>query len=216
MCCFSEPLCTRVACISERLLRKGFVTKCELSDLLDALPSDQKFASNRGRCIDTTKTWTTGVYRLSERPGLRRNTYAYPRTTRLLASLVSAVFPGCAFSSVGLFKNLKTSPHRDVNNSQGVPNLLVPCSDFTGGSVKVYTSDASEDPVFLDVSRRPVKLDASEVHSTEDWKGDRLLLVAFHVQGACSLRGMDTQLRGKLGLQLEGASSQAQFCRSRL
>ncbi|CAE7510495.1 unnamed protein product [Symbiodinium necroappetens] len=195
----------KAECISERLLRKGFVTKCELADLLDALPSDQKFASKRGQCIETTKTWTTGVYLFSEKPGLRRNTHAYPRTTRLLASLVSAVFPGCAFSSVGMFKNLKTSPHRDVNNSQGVPNLLVPCSDFTGGSVKVYDSDASEAPAFLDVSKGPVKLDASKVHSTEDWNGDRLLLVAFHVQGACSLRGMDAKTCGRLGLQLDVA-----------
>ena len=196
----------KAECISERLLRKGFVTKSELSELLDALPSDKKFASNRGHCIETTKTWTTGVYRFSEKPGLRTNTHAYPRTTRLFAALVTAVFPGCAFSSVGLFKNLKTSPHRDVNNSPGVPNLLVPCSDFTGGSVKVCDSDTSKEPAFLDVSKRPVKLDASKVHSTEDWNGDRLLLVAFHVQGACSLRGMDAKTCGRLGLQLEVAS----------
>ena len=49
----------KAECISERLLRKGFVTKCQLSELLDALPSDKKFASNRGQCIETTKTWTT-------------------------------------------------------------------------------------------------------------------------------------------------------------
>ena len=196
----------KAECISERLLRRGFVTKCELSDLLDALPSDKKFASNRGQCVDTTKTWTTGAYRFSEAIGLRTNTHAYPRTTRLLSSLVTAVFPGCAFSSVGLFKNLKTAPHRDVNNSQGVPNLLVPCSDFTNGSVKVYDSGDSEEPTFLDVSKRPAKLDASKVHSTEDWKGDRLLLVAFHVQGAGSLRGMDARTCGRLGLQLEVTS----------
>ena len=196
----------KAECISERLLRRGFVTKCELSELLDALPSDKKFASNRGQCIDTTETWTTGVYRFSEKPGLRTNMHAYPRTTRLLSSLVAAVFRGCAFSSVGLFKNLKTSPHRDVNNSQGVPNLLVPCSDFTGGSVKVYDSDDSKEPTFLDVSKRPAKLDASKVHPTEDWNGDRLLLVAFHVQGACSLRDMDAKTCSRLGLQLEVAS----------
>ena len=109
----------KAECISERLLRKGFVTKCELSELLDALPSDKKFASKRGQCIETTKTWTTGVYRFSEKPALRTNMHAYPRTTRLLASLVTAVFPGCAFSSVGLFKNLKTSPHREVNKLPG-------------------------------------------------------------------------------------------------
>ena len=79
---------------------------------------------------------------------------------RLLASLVTAVF---AFSSVGLFKNLKTSLHRDVNNSQGVPNILVPCSDFSGGSVKVSASDSSEDPVFLE-SLRSARHRRSSMH----------------------------------------------------
>ena len=100
----------KAECISDRLLQKGRVTKHDVAVLLDALPSDQKFAANRGVCVDSTKTWTSGVFHFSGEAGLRTNFTAYPRTTALLTALVRAVFPGCLFSSVGLFKNLKTSP----------------------------------------------------------------------------------------------------------
>ena len=183
----------KAECISDRLLQKGRVTKRDITLLLDALPSDQKFAANRGVCVDSTKTWTSGVFHFSGEAGLRTNFSAYPRTTALLTALVRAVFPGSLFSSVGLFKNLKTSPHRDINNTPGVPNLLVPCSDFLRGSVKVQPDDSHDSEISLDVCRRPAKLDASRIHFTEDWDGDRILLVAFHVKGSELMPRTDLQ-----------------------
>ena len=190
----------KAECISDRLLHR--VTKHDVAVLLDALPSDQKFAANRGVCLESTKTWTSGVFHFSGEAGLRTNFTAYPRTTALLTALVRAVFPGCRFSSVGLLKNLKTSP---------VPNLLVPCSDFLRGSVKVQPDDSHHSEISLDVCRQPAKLDASHVHFTEDWEGDRILLVAFHVKGSERMSQMDLQRCFDLGHELR---HWAQCCRA--
>ncbi|CAE7194784.1 unnamed protein product [Symbiodinium sp. CCMP2592] len=129
----------KAECLSERCFQKGFITKSELSMLLDVLPTDRKFAKSRGDCLDSTKTWTSGAFHFSGQ----------------------------------------------------------------AGAVRVRPADPQEQELVLEVSQRPAKLDASLVHSTDDWSGDRILLVAFHVQGATSMSCADQRRCTELGFVLD-------------
>ncbi|CAE7231137.1 unnamed protein product [Symbiodinium sp. CCMP2592] len=151
----------KAECLSDRCFQKGFIAKAELRMLLDVLPTDRKFAKSRGDCLDSTKTWTSGVFHFSGHAGLR-----------------------------------------DVNNTPGVPNLLIPCSDFKAGAVRVRPADPQQPELVLEVSQHPAKLDAALVHSTDDWSGERILLVAFHVQGATSMSCADQKRCAELGFVL--------------
>ncbi|CAE7032457.1 unnamed protein product [Symbiodinium sp. CCMP2592] len=129
----------KAECLSERCFQKGFITKSELSMLLDVLPTDRKFAKSRGDCLDSTKTWTSGAFHFSGE----------------------------------------------------------------AGAVRVRPADPQEQELVLEVSQHPAKLDASLVHSTDDWTGDRILLVAFHVQGATSMSCADQRRCTELGFVLD-------------
>ncbi|CAE7257882.1 unnamed protein product [Symbiodinium sp. CCMP2592] len=129
----------KAECLSERCFQKGFITKSELSMLLDVLPTDRKFAKSRGDCLDSTKTWTSGAFHFSGK----------------------------------------------------------------AGAVRVRPAHPQEQELVLEVSQRPAKLDASLVHSTDDWSGDRILLVAFHVQGATSMSCADQRRCTELGFVLD-------------
>ena len=59
--------------------------------------------------------------------------------------------------------------------------------------MKVQSDDSHHSEISLDVCRQLAKLDASHVHFTEDWEGDRILLVAFHVKGSERMPQMDLQ-----------------------
>ncbi|CAE7529907.1 unnamed protein product [Symbiodinium sp. CCMP2592] len=129
----------KAECLSERCFQTGFITKSELSMLLDVLPTDRKFAKSRGDCLDSTKTWTSGAFHFSGQ----------------------------------------------------------------AGAVRVRPADPQEQELVLEVSQHPAKLDASLVHSTDDWSGDRILLVAFHVQGATSMSCADQRRCTELGFVLD-------------
>ncbi|CAE7511598.1 unnamed protein product [Symbiodinium sp. CCMP2592] len=71
------------------------------------------------------------------------------------------------------------------------------------GAVRVRPADPQEQELVLEVSQHPAKLDAALVHSTDDWSGDRILLVAFHVQGATSMSCADQRRCTELGFVLD-------------
>ena len=144
---------------------------------------------------DESKTFTAGAYVYSNLASLRSNAYKYPATTRLLATVLRQHFPIRTFTSAGLFRQLKAPPHVDTNNQPGCPNLLLPVSQFEGGSVWVAGHGDHELSVhgklhtgsLLNVAQGPCELDAQCLHAACDWSGTRLILVGFCVKNCASL-----------------------------
>ncbi|CAE7279443.1 unnamed protein product [Symbiodinium sp. CCMP2456] len=151
----------------------------------------------RGVGIGKSGSFTTGAYSFGGEVGLRRNLSSFPITSALLARHVQAISPSFSFTSVALFRNLKTPCHRDANNFPDSYNLVVPVAHFEKGAI--WCEDDGGDHLLqcdgvpgrgrlLDVARGPVLLPAaSSRHCTLDWTGDRLVLVAFSIREALEL-----------------------------
>ncbi|CAE7239379.1 unnamed protein product, partial [Symbiodinium sp. CCMP2456] len=151
----------------------------------------------RGVGIGKSGSFTTGAYSFGGEVGLRRNLSSFPITSSLLARHVKAISPSFSFTSVALFRNLKTPCHRDANNFPDSYNLVAPAAHFENGAI--WCEDDGGDHLLhcdgvpcrgrlLDVARGPVLLPAaSSRHCTLDWTGDRLVLVAFSIREALEL-----------------------------
>ena len=119
--------------LSCQCLQNGKISFENFKSLISVLPPDNATPE----AGDESKTFTTGAYGYSNLAGLRSNSYKYPATTRLLATVLRQHFSTWTFTSAGLFRQLKAPPHVDTNNQPGCPNLLLPVSQFEGGVVWV-------------------------------------------------------------------------------
>ena len=190
--CFEEfsPSCDaeRISCLC---LQNGAVSYEDFESLISVLPPDHEL----GSAGSESKTFTTGAYVYSCRAGLRSNVCKFPATTKLLASILSCLFPARHFTSAGLFRQLRAPPHVDTNNQPGCPNLLVPASHFENGAVWVegpgdhefFVNGQKRFGTLLDVANGPCELDAQRLHATCNWTGTRLILVGFCVANCATL-----------------------------
>ena len=132
-------------------------------------------------------TFATGAF-AKVKVGLRSNVAVFPRATEALAAFVRQSAPAHKFTTIVVFDSVLTTPHRDQQNSF-LPNLVVPVSPFTQGSIWVQSCNgpctrlidgAMLRGVSLPVCDGPVLFDARRsVHLTDAWTGRRVVLVAF-------------------------------------
>ena len=177
-----------------RLLQVGDFSRESLQKLFLLLPLEPPA---RGVGVGDSGSFTTGAYFFAGEVGLRRNSSQFPRTSALLTEHVKRLSPSFPFTTVALFRNLKTPCHQDNNNFPRSYNLVVPMSDFEhgeiwceqeGGPVSIEAQGSLIPGILMDVARRPLLLPASTCrHSTCDWSGDRLVLVAFSIREALNL-----------------------------
>ncbi|CAE7225523.1 unnamed protein product, partial [Symbiodinium sp. CCMP2456] len=176
------------------LIADGDLSYDSLRRLFSLLPLEPPA---RGVGVGMSGSFTTGAYSFGGEVGLRRNLSSFPITSSLLAKHVQAISPSFSFTSVALFRNLKTPCHRDANNFPDSYNLVAPVAHFEEGAI--WCEDDGGDHLLhcdgvqcrgrlLDVARGPVLLPAaSSRHCTLDWTGDRLVLVAFSIREALDL-----------------------------
>ncbi|CAE7233553.1 unnamed protein product [Symbiodinium sp. CCMP2456] len=180
------------------LLSQGKFEPFGLGELLDLLPASDRSRFSGPGC---SKAWTTGLFIHGPHCGLRRNFSIFPAATSLVCRSVLAVAKNYAFTTVSLLEEVKSSPHRDVNNLPGWPNLVFPISSFTGGEIWCE-GGAATTPLTIDgslhygelleVSRGPVWLDGSRLHCTLPWQGTRKVAVAFAIR---DIERLDTRSR---------------------
>eukprot|EP00439_Symbiodinium_sp_Y106_P049791 s6312_g6.t1 len=198
-----------------RLLQVGDFSRESLQKLFLLLPLEPPA---RGVGVGDSGSFTTGAYFFAGEVGLR-----FPRTSALLAEHVKRLSPSFPFTTVALFRNLKTPCHQDNNNFPGSFNLVAPMSDFEHGEIWCERADgpvsleaqgslipgilmdaqASLIPgILMDVARGPLLLPASTCrHSTCDWSGDRLVLVAFSIREALNLPASASSVIQDLGFR---------------
>ena len=159
-----------------------WIEQADVLRLFDCLP---RSAPPRGGGGGTS--FATGAF-AKVKVGLRSNVAVFPRATEVLAAFVRQSAPAHKFTTIVVFDSVQTTPHRDQQNSF-LPNLVVPVSSFTQGSIWVQSSNgpstrmidgAELRGVSLPVCDGPVLFDARQsVHLTDAWTGRRVVLVAF-------------------------------------
>ena len=166
----------------------GSVPLNSLLRLFDLLPGE---APSRGLVLGSSKSFVTGAYAVGgSLAGLRKLAKSFPYVTKLLCSVVRSLDPSLRFTSVGIFRNLQTSPHQDSGNQKGCPNLVAAISSFAGGGIWLESEDgtvpcpfetwATKGRVLELPLGRHVTFDPRLVHCTMPWHGaDRVVLVAF-------------------------------------
>ena len=188
------------------LLKAGDFSRESLQKLFLLLPLEPPA---RGVGVGDSGSFTTGAYFFAGEVGLRRNSSRFPRTSALLAEHVKRLSPSFPFTTVALFRNLKTPCHQDNNNFPESFNLVAPMSDFEHGEIWCERADGPVSlevqgslipGILMDVARGPLLLPASTCrHSTCDWRGDRLVLVAFSIREALNLPASASSVIHALG-----------------
>ena len=159
-----------------------WIEQADVLKLFDCLP---RSTPPRGGGCGTS--FATGAF-AKVKVGLRSNVAVFPRATEALAAFVRQSAPAHKFTTIVVFDSVLTTPHRDQQNSF-LPNLVVPVSSFTRGSIWVQSCNgpctrlidgATLQGVSLPVCDGPVLFDARRcVHLTDAWTGRRVVLVAF-------------------------------------
>ena len=183
-------------------LKKGRCSTDDLLELSSLLPSEAQPRSAQV-CSDE-RSFTTGAYCHGPMSGLRNAVKTFLAVSCLMASLAKSVFPKLTFSSLGLFRNIKTRRHKDLRNLAGSLNGVAPLCKFKGGGIRVHNDAGFSD---LPVAEGPVFFDASKEHETLEWSGGpRLVLVAFSVARLSGLSSTDIDLLHHLGFLLPDLS----------
>ena len=193
-------------------LETGQVTRQAIMELLDLLPhSGRPIQAVPGHgYVLSPRSFTTGAYARGPNAGTMRTLREFPVTSQLLASVVRSCAPDCTFSSLTLTRNLMSNMRRDSYNSRFSPNILIPLSHFLDGGL--WVEDAQGD-VLLEhdgprgrvVSIQPpyTLLWPRVRHATLPWRGDRLLLIGFHISQAARLNDLDRRRLRELSFHLE-------------
>ena len=193
-------------------------TRAEVATLFGLLPHETPPRSTM-YSRRTPSSFTTGLYRKGGGLiGLRTACRQFPASTEALTSFVRQHMPGHPFTTVSLYLNTGTEPHRDSRNAH-IPNGIIALSEFTGG--EVWTECEGGDSFQVIDGRRlagrliPITENLltsthayRDLHFTMPWTGRRLVIIAFSVSDhEQAPQDVLSTLRGQ-GFVLPGEASQ--------
>ena len=139
----------------------------------------------------------SGAYVFGANMGLLTHTQDYPWLTMLLASVISMLCPGHCFSSLSLCHNVRAPVHRDSHNHHRVPNVVLPVSHFRDGGLWIEQPDIPG--VFLPIRPPYLLFDSRKLYSTQQWRGERSVLIAYHVRDAWRMSAAQEMRLRRLG-----------------
>ena len=181
-------------------------TKEQLLRIFDLLPGE---APSRGQVEEDSKSFVVGSYSVGGGlAGIRRNTKSFPSVTRLLCNFVRSLDKFFLFSCVGLFRNLRTRPHKDSGNQKGTLNLVIALEPFSDGGIWVQSDQGIHPCPFGEITSKGtllgleaghVTFDSRRLHCTQNWRGRRTVLVAFTSHLGPALSPEDRKQLGDLG-----------------
>ena len=135
-------------------------------------------------------SFSCGAYLQGRLQGFRANSKRFPNASAVFASFVRHKLPEHPFTTLTLVCNLQTDCHVDSGNLS-TPNAVFAISHFTGGGIWVgdgkgpHVRDVKGHAVqgtIMSLDPDPVVFDAYKFpHSTEEWQGERIVLVAYAV-----------------------------------
>ena len=157
-----------------------------VTKVFELLPDEPMGRSNQDTIV-SSKSFSIGLYAHGGVIGFRKHTFSCPHVAKLLNKCVKHCAPAHRYTTISLFKDVLKEPHQDSFNGD-LPNLIVPLTNFEGGSVFLEDVQgevlSAESHVLcgheLKVAKHPFLFDAKHCkHFTGRWKGTRIVLVAF-------------------------------------
>ena len=198
-----------------RLLRRGSLGLEQFEELNGAILKylPQLKPAGKRKCVEfgagpTQKAYslTWGAFVQGGLAGMTANTRSFPWVARLLVAIVKGQKQDHIFSSISLHYNMYATPHLDRQNHPAIPNLLIPCGRWQGGGLWVCDDALPQQSGSGDMAGRvynagsPYVLFRSHwLHSTQAWKGQRLVLIAFAKQRISALNADDRNILSDLG-----------------
>ena len=169
-------------------------------------------APSRGQVEEDSKSFVVGSYSVGGGlAGVRRNTKSFPSVTRLLCNFVRSLDKDFLFSCVGLFRNLRTRPHKDSGNQKGTLNLVIALEPFDDGGIWVQSDQGIHPCPFGEITSKGtllsleaghVTFDSRRLRCTQNWRGRSTVLVAFTSHLGPALSTEDRKHLGDLGFNL--------------
>ena len=155
-------------------------------------------------------SYAVGAFALGGLHGIMHATMDFPWVTRLLVAVVRGCCHNHVFSAVALHCNQRMSPHVDTHNADGRPNLLVPCTRWSGGGLWVSDnkrartlSADSEAGRIIHITQPYIIMNPHVLHATMEWAGNRVLLVAYAVADPHKWLASDRQKLSDLGFSVQ-------------
>ena len=162
--------------------------------------------------------FTTGAYTYDHgaRHGLRQNCRDFPLVTHALNELMRSRAPDARYTTLALFRDLKTSVHADKGNDPCQANTIVKLRNFEGGGLWVQGSEgqvrcplpgeAHRRGSLVDFKAGVLQFNAQAPRCVMPWTaGPRVVLVAFTVKGFQGLSAKDRDDLCKLGFPMPNA-----------
>ena len=200
--------------LAYRLLHRGSMHSIDFAQLVDVLPDSRK-GKRRGCIMEDPQgrrqfTFAVGAFTLGGLHGIMHATLDFPWVTRLLVAVVRGCCYNHVFSAVAVHCNQRMSPHVDLHNAPGRPNLLLPCTRWSGGGLWVSDnkhartlSADSETGRVLHITKPYTIMNPHVLHATVEWAGDRVLLVAYAVADPQKWLASDSQKLCELGFSVQ-------------
>ena len=192
-------------------------TRAEVATLFGLLPHETPPRSTM-YSRRTPSSFTTGLFKKGGGLiGLRTACRRFPASTEALTSFVRRHMPGHPFTTVSLYLNTGTEPHKDSRNAH-IPNGIIALSDFAGGEVWTECEGGDSFQVIdgkriagrlVPITAEPAYIHAyRDLHFTMPWTGRRLVIIAFSVADhEQAPQDVLSTLRGQ-GFVLPGEASQ--------
>ena len=146
------------------------------------------------------------------------NLKVFPWSSELLATFARQKAPAVKFSSLALFRNNLTVPHRDSHNCPQSTNQVSAISDFSGGGVIIQDPEGEQVLQHAGCEYRGrvipfvngmIRFAARDVmHWTETWQGDRVVLVSYTIRDLQQLSSADQQSLLQAKFALPGSRAQ--------
>ena len=202
-----QPPSSAVEQLSKECLCKGTISFNDFAELVKLLLTC-RLTNKRLRDSDDQRSdrlsFQTGAWVFGGSAGVMTNMHQYPWLSMLLAAVVSMHCPGHRFSSVVLSHNVKTNVHKDLNNHPKVPSLVIPVSEFQQGEVWIGDTRGSIQRAGIQGSLHPVEwpyllFNSRLPHATEDWIGDRTVLLVYHIRDGWRMSATDADLLSRRG-----------------
>ena len=190
--------------LAEQLLQGKLIGPHSVLSLWELLPHEAPHKATSG------SSFFTGLYRRGGVLGLRANVSRFPKVAQVLCAFVRQRRPSAVFTSLAIFCDIPTEPHRDSHNGPS-PNLVFKLSDFSGGGVWCEGPGQDVRPVqgspvqgrVLDFDNGCLELPAKDHwHMTEPWQGRRVVLVAYALPHMPSVKLEVPQALLELGFPL--------------
>ena len=206
--CADQSSLARAEALAKTVLQEP-LGATSITKVFELLP-DEPVSRSSQEALVSSKTFSIGLYVHGGVVGFRKYTFSCPHVAELLNKCVHHCAPQHRYTTISLFQNVLTGPHQDSYNGD-MPNLIVPLTNFEGGSVFLEDIEgevlSAEGHVMcgheLKVSKHPFLFDAKRCkHFTGRWRGLRLVLVAFSACNADRLPSAAATRLSPLGFRL--------------